>query len=157
MPQPVRIWLEISHHTAFRLGGWSFVRADGAQVSGAAGGERQLDLERIGLVGLLAALKDVPAGADVLLRSASDAVALIPARIADAENPPSENLDLWARAMTALKARRVTMERVTATPRTPTAFAAAWAAQGLERAKPKGSFSAAIPKPNLASANIPPA
>lgn len=152
-----RIWLEINHHAAFRLGGWAYVRADGAQVGGAAGGDRGLDLERIALIGLLAALKDLPAGAEALLRTASPAIAQIPQRLADADQPPADNLALWAAASAALKARRVRIERVAAAPRTPAAFAAAWAEQGRERAKGKGAFAAPIPKPNLAGANVPPA
>lgn len=155
MSDAVRLWLEINHHAAFRLGGWAYVRADGAQVAGAAGGDRGLDAERMALVGLLAALKDLPAGVAVELRTASPAVAGVPGRLAaEGDEAPSDNLDLWAQAMTALKARRVQITATTLAPRTPSAFAAAWAEQGRERAKGKGAFSAPIPKPNLASAGV---
>jgi hypothetical protein len=41
---------------------------------------------------------------------------------------------------------------VAAEPRTPCAFAAAWAELAMDKAKATGPFSAAIPKPNLAKA-----
>ena len=54
------IWLEISHHAAFRVGGWAFVRRgpDGG-LAGYAGGERRIEAERTALAALIAALKDL--------------------------------------------------------------------------------------------------
>ena len=45
--------------------------------------------------------------------------------------------------------------RVAAGPRTPTAFAAAWAELAMDKAKATGPFAAAIPKTNLAKAISP--
>ena len=56
MPESVRIWLEVAHHAAFRIGGWAFVRANAGEVSGTAGGARAIDLERVSLAALAAAL-----------------------------------------------------------------------------------------------------
>jgi len=155
MSAPARIWLEISHHAAFRVGGWAFVRADGVGVAGHAGGDRRISAERTALAGLAAALAHAGAG-PVRLETASALVAAIPARIRAAEaseDAPAEDLDLWAQAMRALAARPVEVVRVGSTAQ-PTAFAAAWAELARDRAKDKGSFASAIPKPNLAKAGV---
>ncbi|CAN7368742.1 ribonuclease H [Phenylobacterium sp. LjRoot219] len=146
------IWLEISHHAAFRVGGWAFVRRepDGALV-GYAGGERRIEAERTALAALIAALKDL-GPKPVRILTASAPIAAIPARIKAAqagEDPPTDNLDLWAQAMTALGGGNVELARAPTGDRT-TAFAAAWAELGRDRAKDKGPFTSAIPKPNLA-------
>lgn len=149
-PQTI-LWLELSHHVAFRVGGWAYVRRDpDGALAGQAGGERRVTAERTALLALVAALKDVPRPARV--HTASPLIAAIPARIAAAregEDAPSEDLDLWAQAMTTLAAGPV--EIVAATPGDRTSgFAAAWAELGRDRAKDKGPFVSAIPKPNLA-------
>ncbi|MFC3070916.1 ribonuclease H [Phenylobacterium soli] len=161
MAEPVRIWLGVSHHAAFRVAGWAVVRADEAGVSGFAGGERRLDAERGALLALLAALKDLPAGRSVVLTTSDAIVAGFPARMAAAQaggEAPADNLDLWAALSTALAAREVKIVQAAAAPGTPPgtplAFAAAWAEFGRERAKDKGPFTASIPKPNLAKAGV---
>lgn len=153
--EAVRIWLETSHHTAFRVGGWALVRADGAEVTGVAGGERRIDADRTALSGLLAALKGLPAGRTGRVQTASPLVAGLPGRIAKAqagEDAPTENLDLWAQATTALKG--VEVVRVAGGPGTPAAFCAAWAELARDKARDKGPFSSAIPKSNLAKAGV---
>ena len=157
MHGPVRIWLEVAHHQAFRVGGWAFVRLEAGQVSGAAGGERRIDPERTGLAAMAAALRDLAPGASVELHTSSPQVLAIPRRIAAAEageNPPAENLDLWAQAATALGRLDLLMRRAEPAPRSASAFAAAWADLARDRAKDKGAFTCAIPKPNLAKAGI---
>jgi hypothetical protein len=153
----VRIWLEVAHHATFRIGGWAFVRANGGAVSGTAGGRRAIDLERTALEALAAALADLTKGACAELHTASPAVLAIPGRIAIAEAgeiPPSENLDLWAQVATALRRVRLVTRRPDLVPDGPGAFAAAWADFARDRAKDKGAFTAAIPKPNLAKAGV---
>jgi hypothetical protein len=155
---PVRIWLEISHHAAFRVGGWAYVRADEQAISGHAGGDRRIDLERAALVGLLAPLRATVAR-PVALYTASAGVLAIPARISAAqagEQAPTENLDLWAEAMTALASGAVQLIRAAATAGTSGAFAAGWAEFARDKAKDKGAFTAPIPKPNLAKSGVPP-
>ena len=153
MRAPVRLWLEVSHHQAFRVGGWAFVRFDGKGVTGFAGGERQVDAERICLAGLAAVLGDLAPGASVELLTSSAGVLAIPRRISAAEsgeNPPAHNLDLWAQASTALRRASVAVRRVEQEPRSASAFAAAWSDFARDRAKDKGAFKAPIPKANLA-------
>ncbi|MDB5465472.1 MAG: hypothetical protein JWQ46_234 [Phenylobacterium sp.] len=152
---PVRIWIEASHHTAFGCGGWAFVRAEGAALSGVAGGERHTRAERMGLAGLAAALQGLPKSATLEIHT-SDAVAAGVARriagIAAGEDPPTEDLDLWAQITAALKDRQARVLKVAVEPRTPGSFAAAWAELARDKAKATGPFASAIPKPNLAKA-----
>lgn len=153
MSVPIRIWLEVCHHAAFRVGGWAWVRADGASVTGHAGGDRRLDAERNALSGLIAALGQTPGPRPVQLHTSSELVAAIPGRIKAAqagEDPPAENLDLWAKATTVLAATPVTIVRAVLTPGAPAAFAAAWAELARDKAKAKGPFLSPIPKSNLA-------
>lgn len=157
MPAPVRIWLEVAHHPAFRVGGFAFLRQAAGEVSGTAGGERRIDAERAGLAALIAALSGLPGGAEVELHTSSAQLLAIPRRIAAAEageDAPADNLDLWAQARTAFQRLRLVMRPAAPAPRTPSAFAAAWAELGRDRAKDKGAFTAAIPKPNLAKAGV---
>lgn len=157
MSHPLRIWLEISHHAAFRIGGWAWVRADGASVSGQAGGDWRIDAERAALAGLIAALGKPPAARPVQLHTASELAAAIPSRITAlkvGEDPPAANLDLWAQATTALAAAPVTIVRTSPAAGGPTAFAAAWAELAREKSKSKGPFASPIPKVNLAKAGV---
>jgi hypothetical protein len=157
MAGPVRIWLETSHHTAFRVGGWAWVRHDGVTLSGQAGGERRIDAEAAALAGLAAALAEpAPGAAPLRILTASRLIAGIPARIRAAEageGAPEANLPLWAQAMRVLAAGRVEIAAADAGGR-PTVFAAAWAELARDRAKDKGSFVLAIPKPNLAKSGV---
>lgn len=155
MADTVRIWVETSHHAAFRCGGWAFVRKDASGLSGAAGGDRSVTPERAMLTGLAEALKGLPAGAAVEVQTSNGQIAALPGRIAgfgSGEEPPSENLDLWAQLTTALKTVRILP--VGNRPGTPPAFAAAWAELARDKAKATGPFRSAIPKPNLLKAGV---
>jgi ribonuclease HI len=157
MASSLRIWLEVAHHGAFRIGGWAFVRQGAGEVRGSAGGARRIDQEQASLMALGAALSDLPPEADVELRTTSAAVLGIPGRIAAAEageTPPLDNLDLWAQASTALRRIRLVTRLADRTPGGPTAFAAAWADLARDRAKDKGPFAAVIPRSNLARAGV---
>jgi ribonuclease HI len=121
----VRIWLAATHHKAFLNGGWAYVRQDGAELRGAAGGERRTTREAMAQAGLVAALKDLPKGAAVVVHAAkADADALS--------------------GMAGIKLAVVKPE-----PRTPLAFADAWAELASDKAKMAGAFASAIPKANL--------
>jgi hypothetical protein len=157
MPAPVRIWLEVAHHAPFRIGGWAQLRQIAGVMSGTAGGERQIDPERNALQGFAAALAGLPPGAAVELHAASPLVLAIPARIAAAEagqDPPADNLDLWAKAAIALKPIDLALRPAEPTAPGPTGFTAAWAEFAQGRAKDRGAFSAPIPKGNLAKAGV---
>lgn len=155
MADVFRIWLETDHNLAFRSGGWAYVLAEGSALLGAAGGERTASPERIALAGLVEALKGVPAGSAVEVHSASRPVIAIPRRLAAAAaDPPADDLELWAQLTTALKGRSPRFVPATSAPRTPTAFAAAWAELARDKAK-TSPFRAAIPKTNLAKAGVP--
>jgi len=157
MSDPIRLWLEISHHTAFRIGGWAFVRVDEAPPTGLAGGAREVDGERIALSGLLAALERPTGGGAVQVQTASPLLLAVADRIAGGakgQDAPTENLDLWPRAIAALAGPAVRIVRVAAAADTPAAFCAGWAEFARDKAKAGGAFTAAIPKPNLAKLRI---
>ena len=157
MSDIIRIWVEISHSTAYRAGGWAFVRAEGRALSGAAGGERTASADRVALEGLLAALGDLPPNAAVEVLSATPRLAAMGRTVAELDaggEAPAEELPFWARLSAALKARPVRFAGAVNQARTPTAFAAAWAELGRDKAKTK-PFRAAIPKTNLAKAGVP--
>ena len=154
MSDIIRIWIEITHHPAFRSGGWAYVLAEGRALLGAAGGERTASPERVALAGLVEALTAAPAGACVEVRSTSPLVIAAPQRM-EAADPPTEDLELWAQIAAALKARTVAFARTASAPRTPPAFAAAWADLARDKVKNGGAFRAAIPKINLGKAGVP--
>lgn len=155
MSDPVRIWLAVAYAAPFRTGGWAYVRSAGPAVAGMAGGDRRLGAQRLALQALLAALKDVPAGAAVELVTADPLVAAVPGILAPqpGDEPPAEDLDLWAAVTTAFRDRTIRIARQAPAPGTPLAFATAWAEQARERAK-GGAFAFAIPKPNLIKAGV---
>jgi ribonuclease HI len=158
MSDIIRLWVEISHHSAFRSGGWGYVRAEGRALTGAAGGERTPSPDRIALAALLAALKDLPPNAAVEVHSATARIAGAGRRVAELEaggEPPAEDLELWAQLSAALKAHPARFAAAANQLRTPTAFAAAWAELARDKAKAAGAFRAAIPKTNLAKAGVP--
>lgn len=157
MSDNIRIWVEISHHAAFRCGGWAFVRAEGRALTGAAGGERTPSPDRIALAGLLAALNDLPPQAAVEVLSANPRIAGAGRRLTELEaggEAPAEDMELWAKLSAALKTHPVRFATAANQPRTPTAFAAGWAEFARDKAK-TSPFRAAIPKINLTKAGVP--
>jgi hypothetical protein len=152
MTQPARLWIETTHHAAFRYGGWGFVREEGGAVSGQAGGERNITAARIDLLALIAALQGLAPAAAVTITSSSPGV-VVSAHVLAApgsQGAPAEDLDLWAQALKLCDGRTLTVRLAQRTPATPAAFCFAWAEVGQDKAKGKGRFSAAIPRPNLA-------
>lgn len=152
MSQPVRLWIAASHHPAHRCGGWAFVRVAAGQSSGAAGGERYVTAARIALAGLVAALHDLPPGPEVEIVTASPEL-LAFAAVLDgdpAAEAPQDDLDLWARILTAGKGRRLALRRGDAPANSPLAFCAAWAELARDKAKAAGAFDSAIPRNALA-------
>jgi hypothetical protein len=157
MSDNIRIWVEISHSTAFRAGGWAFVRAEGSALSGAAGGERTASPDAIAIAGLLEAFKDLPPKVAIEVFSATPRIAGAGRRVAELEaggEAPADDLALWAQLSAVLKARAVRFGAAKNEPRTPSAFAAAWADLAQDKSKTK-PFRAAIPKTNLAKAGVP--
>ena len=161
MSASVRLFVETTHHPAFRYGGWAFVREAGGAVSGTAGGERNITAARIDLTALIGALDGLPAGAAVI-HSASPGVIAAARVLANPPAPgsddaPSGDLDLWARALKAANGHPLTVKPAPRAPNTPAAFCFAWADVGQDKAKAsaQGRFSAAIPKPNLAKLVLP--
>jgi hypothetical protein len=158
MPAPIRLWIEITHHAAFRYGGWAYVRQADGVVVGYAGGERSITVERLALSGLIAALTGLTPGALAVTTAAPLAAQLLRQAIdplpPGSPDAPTEDLDLRGRLQTLIKGRAVTVETASRKPQTPAAFLAAWAEVGQDKAKGAGRFSAAIPKPNLAKLTL---
>lgn len=151
----VTLWIASLCRPDPGYGGWSYVRRlDGetgaAAIKGAAGGERRASAARMSLAALteaLDSLTDLPKDAPVTLRFSDPDLAgqLVAADGAYAVAEP----EAWAAARAAVAARPV-LELVPAAPGEDAGgFLNAWAEFGLDTAKSRGSFKAAIPKPNL--------
>lgn len=154
MSKTTRIWTQSSYHSAFKCGGWAYVRDDASGVSGQAGGDRYTTPVRMALTGLIAALKEAPKGA-IAIHTDNAEVVRVGAMLAKGLQPqgdeaPEDDLDLWAQLAAALPGRPATFARSGPDPKTPNAFAGAWADLARDKANAKGVFSSAIPKPNLA-------
>lgn len=159
MTTPHRLFVETTYHQAFRYGGWGVVWDVAGVVTGQAGGERNTTAARIDLMALIGALQGLPPG-PVAIHSASPGVLKAAGLLAKPPAPgsddaPTEDLDLWAQAIKAVQGRALTVKPVASGPNTPAAFLRAWAEAGQDKAKGKGRFSAAIPKPNLAKLALP--
>ena len=154
MSIPTRIWIQSSHHLAFKCGGWAYVRQDAGGLSGQAGGDRYTTPLRMALTGLVAALKDAPKG-PVAIHIDSAEVVRVGSMLAKGLEPqgdeaPEGDLDLWAQLAAALPGRPASFTRSGPDPKTPGAFAGAWADLARDKANAKGAFASSIPKPNLA-------
>lgn len=154
----LRLWIAADHHAAFRCGGWAWVRAEGGDLAGQAGGARNITAGRNLLEGLAAGLAALPGDGEVAIHAAdanlARALAALP-RIAaggwkDAKGEPLADADLWQAIAARLSKRAYAAAHAPAAPATPMAFAAAWADLARDKAKAQGPFSSAIPKPNLA-------
>jgi hypothetical protein len=151
----VTVWISSLCRTDPGYGGWAWVRriageTGAAAIKGAAGGERRTTAASMSLTALAEALEglsDLPADTAVTLRFLDMDLAgqLVAADGAYATAEP----DAWAAARAAV-AKRPVLELVPAKPvDAASGFLNAWAEFGLDTAKSRGSFKAAIPKPNL--------
>jgi hypothetical protein len=158
-----QVWIEITHHAAFRYGGWAYARRMDGAVTGYAGGERNLTVQRLALMALIASASGLASGAGLKVQTSAPLVASVLRLITDppapgSEDAPTEDLDLWAQLQGLLKGRAVTVQLVKRAPNTASAFLGAWAEVGQDKAKASasGRFSAAIPKPNMAKVRLDP-
>lgn len=151
----VTLWIASLCRPDPGYGGWSYVRRmDGetgaAAIKGAAGGERRTTSAAMSLSALteaLGSLSDLPADTSVKLRflDLELTAQLVASDGAYATAEPAA----WAAARAAVAARPA-LELIPASPAdAASGFLAAWAEFGLDTAKSRGSFKAAIPKPNL--------
>ena len=132
-------------------GGWAHVRrnADGT-LAGAAGGERRVSGAKMVLAGVIDALNaraDLPVSTAVTLHFADPNLAaeLVASDGAYATAEP----EAWAAARKLLAARPVLVLSPLRDATPAAAFLKAWADFGLDTAKTRGTFKAAIPRPNL--------
>jgi ribonuclease HI len=151
----VTLWIASLCRPDPGYGGWSFVRRmDGetgaAALKGAAGGERRTSTAKMSLLALteaLGSLSDLPKETSVTLRFADPDLAgqLVAADGAYATAEP----EAWTAARAAVAARPA-LDPIPVSPAdAANGFLNAWAEFGLDTAKSRGSFKAAIPKPNL--------
>jgi len=152
---PIDLWIASLCRIDPGYGGWAYVRRpsgaiDPATIKGAAGGERRTSGAKMSLTALteaLASLSDLASDTPVTLHFADPELAaqLVSPDGAYAQAEP----EAWAVARAAVAARPV-LDLVPAQASAPaTGFLSAWAEFGLDTAKSRGSFKAAIPKPNL--------
>ncbi|MDP2214238.1 hypothetical protein [Phenylobacterium sp.] len=155
----LKLWIEINHQAPYRTGGWAWLRQDGKAVSGAAGGDRDLDVEAFCVRALQTALTDLPAETAVALHLSEplliEGVRTMSTRRAAGwkteAGEDSPDAEAWEAVAKALTGRALSLVRTQPTDaRSPAGFAAAWAELGRDKAKTKGKFKNLIPKPNLA-------
>lgn len=151
MTASIELWTAALCRPDPGYGGWAHVRrnADGT-LAGAAGGERRVSGAKMVLTGVidaLMALAEVPASTAVTLHFGDPNLAA-ELTASDGAYATAEP-EAWAAARKLLAARPVlTLSLLTDT--TPAAgFLKAWADFGLDTAKTRGTFKAAIPRPNL--------
>ena len=136
------IWIQTSFHPAFKCGGWAYVRRQGAEATGQAGGARYTTPQRMALTALVAALKGLPPG--------PVAIQIAAGRPPQGEAAPTDDLDLWAQLTAALAGRKPAFAIAQPSKAAPTGFSAAWAELARDKANAQGAFASAIPRPNLA-------
>ena len=151
----VTLWIASLCRPDPGYGGWAWVRrTDGetgaAAIKGAAGGERRTSGARMSLAALaeaLESLSDMPADTTVTLRFLDPDLAgqLVASDGAYATTEP----DAWAAARAAVAARPILELVPSSAADAANGFLAAWAEFGLDTARSRGSFKAAIPRPNL--------
>jgi len=151
----VTLWIASLCRQDPSYGGWSYVRRiDGetgsAALKGAAGGERRTTGAKMSLTALTEALEglsDLSADTAVTLRFAD--LELASQLVTSDGDYATAEPDAWAAARAAVASRPV-LEMIPSSPDDEAnGFLAAWAEFGLDTSKSRGSFKAAIPKPNL--------
>lgn len=147
----MRIWIAASHDAAHLNGGWAFVRA-GAEIYGAAGGDRRTTRVRTALSGFAASLKDVPPGAPLSVVAPRPDAMILHQLLKPPVEPPTRDIDLRTALRATLQGRTWTLAVGDPDAQTPFNFAVAWADMASEKAKMGGAFTAAIPRTNLAKA-----
>ncbi len=151
MTASVELWTAALCKPDPGYGGWAHVRrnADGT-LAGAAGGERRVSGARMVLTGVieaLTALADLPTDTAVVLHF-TDPVLAAELVASDGVYATAEP-EAWAAACKLLAARRVLTLSPLPDAAPAAGFLKAWADFGLDTAKTRGTFKAAIPKPNL--------
>lgn len=151
MTASVDLWTAALVKSDPGYGGWAHVRrnADGA-LAGAAGGERRTSGAKMVLTGVieaLSAIADLPADTAVTLHFADPDLAseLVSSDGAYATAEP----EAWAAARKLVAARPVLVLAPLSDAAPAAGFLKAWADFGLDTAKTRGAFKAAIPRPNL--------
>lgn len=156
MATTIHLWFHATYSAPYKGGGFAWVRSIDGELSGGAGGERNITFERLELTGLSSAVPGLAAGAPLIVHTANSRLAILERLVAGeaGSDAPEADLDLWARLVSGLGKRPLKVATGQATPNTALGFVSAWAELGRDKAK-GGAFKAAIPKSNLLrSANL---
>jgi hypothetical protein len=140
---PVHLWVA-GAEAAGGYGGWGYALVRGEEASGVAGGARCTTAAAMALTGLIHALEAMTPDqrAAPLIVHAPQLAGLKGS--AEVLEPP----ELWAAAQAAL-AKQPGGWSLGSGHAAGGEFALAWAAFALDIARGKGTFSSAIPKPNM--------
>ena len=131
-------------------GGWAWVAVQGPEAQGVAGGGRRTTARTMALTALTDAVKTLGAGPFVIHAADPGLRALKALRAAGWKTPEGQPLgtpELW-------DALAAVLDKTAGWSFAPghkegTVFVDAWAAFALDIARGKGTFSSAIPKPNM--------
>ena len=150
---PIHLWFHAAYSAPYKGGGWAWVKLQDGELTGAAGGERNVTIERLELLGLSSVTPGLPAGAEVLIHTANARLAVLPRLLAGVagEDAPETDLDVWAKLMTAFAGRPTRVGVGAVEGDKALGFVAAWAELGRDKAK-GGAFRSPIPKANLVRA-----
>jgi hypothetical protein len=150
----VNIWTAAAYHTAFRCGGWAYVREGAPELAGAAGGDRNTTLEQMAFAGLAAALKTLPkADKPVQVHTPHTELVGLSSHLKTGVTPKDLSAEVqgaWLTILQLAAARPIEIVYSPPVVKTPIAFAFAWAELARDKAKASGHFISPIPKPNLA-------
>jgi hypothetical protein len=150
----VRIWTAAAYHAAFRCGGWAYVREGAPELAGAAGGDRNTTLETMAFAGLAAALKTLPkAATPVDVHTPHTELVGLSNHLKAGSTPEDLSAEVkgaWATILHLATLRPIQIIYGPPLEKTPIAFVLAWADLARDKAKARGHFISAIPKPNLA-------
>ena len=149
----IHIWFHATYSPPYNGGGWAWAKLAGGQLTGGAGGERNVTFEQLELMGLSSAMPGLAASEPLLIRTANARLAILERLVAGTAggDAPETDLDLWARLITGIGQRPLKLAVGAADPKTALGFVAAWAELGRDKAK-GGAFKSAIPKSNLTRA-----
>jgi hypothetical protein len=125
-------------------GGWGYALVDGDAAQGAAGGARRTTATAMALTALIQALEALtPEQRKAPLDIHAPQLAGL-----KGSDEPLDPPELWAAAAKALE-KQVGGWSLTPGHAAASEFAEAWAGFALDIARGKGTFSSAIPKPNM--------
>lgn len=149
MPAP-QLFIAVDYNQTYACAGFAHVRLE-APPTGAAGGWRRTTAWRAAIDGLAAGLAGAPGPVVVVTANTRVANLVVALRAGAApEGLDAAEAKAWAGLVKVVAGRSLGYAPAKTEPGSAAAFCAAWAELARDRAKDRGEFTAAIPKPNLA-------